>query len=93
MFGATYRLISMPLEEMSLLPWTCRAWEGVKYGSMVKASEDTGRFMLKVAAILVVTLGHTGLESVKVIAADQLKDGIVFYVGLCTKYYRINLKL
>ena len=76
MLCGTYRLISMHLGEMSHWPWTCRAWERVKYGSMVKALEDTGRFMQKVA-LLVVTLGHTGPETVKLIAVDQLKNGII----------------
>lgn len=67
----------MHLGETSHWLWTCKAWERVKCGSTAKASEGTGRLMLKVAAVLAVTLVHSGPQSVRLVVEDQLKDGIV----------------
>lgn len=66
----------MHLKEMNLWLWTWEVWARVNYGSMGKASEDTGRLMQTVIAVHAVMLVPSGLRiSANLVVTVQLNNG------------------
>lgn len=72
---ATCRLILMHLGEVNHWLWIWEVWARVKYGLMGRALEDIGLLLQAETAIIVIMLGHTEHQSVKLVVANQPSAG------------------
>ena len=79
-------------KEMNHWHWTCNLWEKVRYGLMVKVSEDIGLHTLLVIAMNAIMRVLFALLSVSKVAVNQHNDGNPSYSALCFSLLRGFLK-